>query len=101
MIESDDPITLAVGAGLIFGGVQAQQSSKSAKKAASKDRKRAAALALANQPGNVSRTAEPLEQVSEAGRRRRRRRQASFLTRGFDKPQLGIPGLLGVTAPLG
>ncbi len=44
---------------------------------------------------NISRTAEPLEQVSEVGRRRRRRRQASFLTRGFGEPQLGTPGLIG------
>lgn len=45
---------------------------------------------------NVSRTAEPVEQVSEAGRRRRKRRQASSLTSGFGEPQLGIPGLTGV-----
>lgn len=45
---------------------------------------------------NVSRTAEPLEQVSEDGRRRRRRRQASALTSGFGEPRLGIPGLTGV-----
>lgn len=45
---------------------------------------------------NVSRTAEPLEQVSEAGRRRRRRRQAGALTSGFGEPQLGVPGLTGV-----
>jgi len=44
---------------------------------------------------NISRTAEPLEQVSEEGRRRRRRRQASALTSGFGEPQLGIPGLIG------
>lgn len=45
---------------------------------------------------NVSRTAEPIEQVSDAGRRRRKRRQASALTSGFGQPQLGIPGLTGV-----
>lgn len=48
------------------------------------------------QAENVRRTAEPLEQVSEEGRRRRRRRQASFLTSGFGEPQLGIPGLTGL-----
>ncbi len=47
---------------------------------------------------NVSRTAEPVEQVSEAGRRRRRRRQASSLTSGFGEPRLGAQGLTGVTA---
>jgi len=44
---------------------------------------------------NVRRTAEPIEQVSEAGRRRRKRRRASALTSGFGEPQLGIPGLAG------
>lgn len=47
---------------------------------------------------NVSRTSQPLEQVSEAGRDRRRRRlQAGTLTRNFAQPQLGTPGLTGVT----
>ncbi|KKN04877.1 hypothetical protein LCGC14_1093050 [marine sediment metagenome] len=47
---------------------------------------------------NISRTAEPLEQVSEVGRdrRRKRRRQASSLTAGFGEPQLGVSGLTGV-----
>lgn len=49
------------------------------------------------QAENVRRTAEPIEQVSEAGRRRRRRRQASAITSGFGEPQLGIPGLTGIT----
>lgn len=41
---------------------------------------------------NVSRTAKPLEQVSDKGRKRRRRR-AFAATKGFGAPQLGIPGL--------
>ena len=47
---------------------------------------------------NISKTAEPLGQITEVGRdRRRRRRLASSLTRGFGGPQLGIPELTGVT----
>ena len=45
---------------------------------------------------NLKRTAEPVDQVSEAGRRRRRRRQASAITSGFGEPQLGVPALTGV-----
>ncbi len=55
-------------------------------------------IPVAKKAENVSRTAEPLEQVSEAGRRRRRRRQAGALSSGFASPQLGVPGLTGVTS---
>lgn len=43
---------------------------------------------------NLKRTAEPIEQMSEAGRRRRRRR-AFAATQGFATPPLGMPGLTG------
>ena len=47
------------------------------------------------QAQSVSRTAEPIEQISEAGRKRRRR-QAGALTAGFAPPQLGTSGLTGL-----
>jgi len=53
---------------------------------------------------NVSRTAKPLEQVSEAGRKRRRKRQAFAATRGFADPQLarqGLTAVLGVPGQTG
>ena len=47
------------------------------------------------QAENVKRTAPPVEQISEQDARNRRLR-ASALTRGFSRPQLSQPGLLGV-----
>ena len=46
---------------------------------------------------NPTETAKSIEQVSEAARRKRRR-DASLLTKGFGRPTLGQPGLLGRTA---
>jgi hypothetical protein len=46
---------------------------------------------------NISRTAQPAEQISETGRKRRRRR-AFGMTRDLGTPQLGLPGLDPVNA---
>lgn len=44
---------------------------------------------------NVRRTAKPVDRGTEESRRRRRRQAAG--TRPLGPPQLGIPGLLGVS----
>lgn len=47
------------------------------------------------QAEQAKRTAEPLEQLSEAAKKSRRL-AASFLTQDFKKPKLGKSGILGV-----
>ncbi len=47
-------------------------------------------------PLEKKKTAQPVEQLSEAAKKNRRL-AASFLTSGFSTPKLGAGGLLGMT----
>jgi len=47
------------------------------------------------QAGNLKKTAEPVEQLSEQAKKNRRK-AASMLPRGFEPPKLSTPGMLGL-----
>lgn len=49
----------------------------------------------AGKPAQASRTAQPLEQLSEKAKQTRRRK-ASLITKDWAEPKLGYAGLLGI-----
>ena len=95
MDTSDDPVTVAVIGGSF---IAAEESRKSASKAASKSRKQQASATaegkrLADEAANKT-TAAPVGGLSEQAKRTRRF-NASTITREFAPPQLATPGLTG------
>ncbi len=90
---SDDPVTMStiVYPALIAGGIGVGVTALTGgfKKAKS------ASAASATAPGQATKTAEPVEALSEQATKNRRL-AASALTRRFAEPTLGIPALTGV-----
>ncbi len=85
MTESDDPITLLLIGGAAAGGAAAGGAFSS------RDKSATPAIQADNK-----KTATALPQGTEAARTNRLRRAAQ-LPGGFKPPQLGTPGLLGLT----
>lgn len=78
-------IGLAAAGGMAAGGAFSKKSSPEMPKSE-------AAL--------PTKTAEPLEQLSEAGKKSRQR-AASMVTKEWSEPKLGSPGLLGQSGSQG
>ncbi len=106
MTESDDPVTI----GLFFGasGASAAAVGTSVIVGGSVAVGGIAAGALKKSPPpapvaaeNVTKTAQPVPQQLSEQARKNRRLAASFLTKGFQQPKLGQPGLLGLPGVTG
>lgn len=82
MDTSDDPVTVAMVGGAVFGVVQASKTSRPSGSGATP------------KAGQEIKTAEPVETLSEQAKKNRRQ-AASVLASRFGKPILGIPGLMG------
>ncbi len=89
---SDEAVVIAAVISAVAGGVESEQARKrGSKRAAGQENERERA---ARRAAMGTETAPALEQLSEE-QRRKRRLSASFLTKGFSRPQLGTPALTG------
>lgn len=95
MTESDDPVTIAttvapfvvpVAAGVAIGGAIGGGLSGGGPDIPS------SATAASTKPAKTAARVEPVSDDDI----KKKRLQASFLTEGFERPQLGKPGLLGL-----